>query len=244
MAEIRQKVIKCPQCGSYYDSMKHQACPYCQANAGNFNKTIDPNYESVTEELNASSGGSNDAFTPTEDPFSFSNYNSGGGTFTATQDPYAPNNNYSSSETISPDGPINDSMGHTIIGGFSNTGINGIMKVAPVVGWLVVTKGPLCGTDFRLRPAYNLIGRESGDIIIKGDGMISRANDSAIVYDPRIGFQLEHRAGRNILLLNGGFVSGPMPLHSFDKITIGKTELVFVALCGDRFEWPMENKDE
>ena len=28
-----------------------------------------------------------------------------------------------------------------------------------------------------------------------------------------------------------------MELHAYDELTIGKTKLLFVPLCGERFDW-------
>ena len=54
-----------------------------------------------------------------------------------------------------------------------------------VVGWLVAVSGPCRGTDYRIHTGYNYIGREAGDICIRGDSTISAEKDATSPMSPR-----------------------------------------------------------
>lgn len=117
---------------------------------------------------------------------------------------------------------------------------------APVVGWLVAVAGPCRGTDYRIHTGYNHIGREAGDICIHGDATISAEKDANITYVPQTGeFYIAHELGKNVLLVNNVPVIGSgVRLNRYDRITIGTTQLMFVPLCGEDFNWGDEgNKD-
>ena len=115
---------------------------------------------------------------------------------------------------------------------------------SPVVGWLVAVSGPCRGTDYRVHTGYNYIGRESGDICIRGDQTISGERDSNITYVPQTNrFYIAHEQGKNVLLVNDlPVIGGGTELHNYDRITIGTTLLVFVGLCGENFSWSGSDK--
>ena len=109
---------------------------------------------------------------------------------------------------------------------------------SPVVGWLVAINGPCRGNDYRLRVGYNYIGRVSGDICIHGDATISAERDSSVTYVPQTkGFYIAHELGKNPLLLNGKPVIREAELKNYDRITIGSTNLIFIGLSGEHFDW-------
>ena len=50
--------------------------------------------------------------------------------------------------------------------------------------------------------------------------------------------------GKNVLLVNSmPVIGGSTLLHNYDRITIGTTQLIFVALCGEQFSWNSEERD-
>lgn len=111
----------------------------------------------------------------------------------------------------------------------------------PVVGWLVVIEGPGRG-DFR--PIFygnNTVGRSPSQRIALnfGDDAISSEEQAYIQYNykKREFLFIPNLAKPNILEVNEDNPSGPIPLNSYDKIRIGETTLIFISLCGDRFEW-------
>ena len=111
-------------------------------------------------------------------------------------------------------------------------------KPEPVVGWLVCVEGKSRGVDYRIHAGYNYIGRELGDIHIRGDNQISRQNHAMVAYDSseRV-YYVGPSAGRNLIKVNGKAVIGAVEIHSYDIISIGSTKLLFIALCGEHFGW-------
>ena len=110
----------------------------------------------------------------------------------------------------------------------------------PPVGWLVVVKGPGQGRFVALGNGSNSIGRDESERvrIDFGDETISRRGHSTITYDPRgKKFYLQHGAGKNLTYLQGNPVLAPTELPGFSRITIGNTELLFVPLCCEQFDW-------
>lgn len=169
------------------------------------------------------------------------------GTFPETEDPFSPGNGGGDrpreqpgrnfSNTIDPLTPTNpgNNMGKTQ---FVNVDAPAGAP-APVVGWLVAVDGPCRGTDYRIHTGYNYIGRETGDIRIRGDAAISAEKDANVTYVPQTKrFYIAHELGKNVLLVNDlPVIGGGVELHNYDRITIGNTKLLFVGLCGEQFSW-------
>jgi hypothetical protein len=113
------------------------------------------------------------------------------------------------------------------------------MGIDPVVGWLVCIEGADKGKDYRIRAQRNFIGRgETMDICIRGDETISRENHTIISYNEKNnGFKIAPGDSKGITYLNDEEVLMAMNITSYDVIEIGKTKLVFIPLCGERFKW-------
>ena len=110
----------------------------------------------------------------------------------------------------------------------------------PPVGWLVVIRGPGQGNFVAIGNGSNSVGRDADDRIRIdfGDETISRRGHSTITYDPRgKKFYLQHGSGKNLTYLEGNPVLAPTELAGFSKIAIGNTELLFVPLCCEQFDW-------
>lgn len=110
----------------------------------------------------------------------------------------------------------------------------------PVVGWLVVTKGPGRGNAVNVYAGMNSVGRDPGQRvrIDFGDSGVSREGACFITFEPkRQTFHISHGGKANIVYLNDEAVLTPMPLASGQSITIGDTKLRFIALCGPDFNW-------
>ncbi len=116
--------------------------------------------------------------------------------------------------------------------------------VDPVVGWLVRLNGKDKGTDYRIHSDNNFIGRsEKMDIAIKGDETISRDNQAILTYDSQEKlFYFSPSEGRSVVRVNGKAILQTVELKAYDRLTIGKTELMFVPLCGEKFEWENEGQ--
>jgi hypothetical protein len=113
------------------------------------------------------------------------------------------------------------------------------LGIDPVVGWLISLEGSEKGRDYRIHTDNNYIGRgENMDICIRGDDTISRENHATISYDSRDKiFYFTPGDGRSIVRLNDKGVFATAEINAYDILEIGKTKLIFLPLCGDRFEW-------
>ncbi len=117
--------------------------------------------------------------------------------------------------------------------------MGGIAGFSPVTGWLVCVDGPARGTDYKIKAGYNYIGRgEDMDISIQGDQKIGRERHALIAYDQEEKvFFFGPADGKSIVRLNGKMVMTPMQVNPHDEITIGSTKLLFIPLCGEKFDW-------
>ena len=109
----------------------------------------------------------------------------------------------------------------------------------PVTGWLVCIEGASKGTDYRIRSQYNYIGRAKHmDICISGDEYISSEKAAILAYDDmERKFFIAPGMGHNLIRLNDKMVMGSEMLKAYDIITVGKTKLLFIPLCGEQFDW-------
>ncbi len=113
------------------------------------------------------------------------------------------------------------------------------LGIDPVVGWLVCLEGPQKGKDYRLHADNNYIGRDkSMDVCLEGDETISRERHALLTYDFETKtFYLTPKDGRSNPRLNGKPVLSSVELSAYDRIQLGQTQLLFVPLCSDQFEW-------
>lgn len=107
-----------------------------------------------------------------------------------------------------------------------------------VVGWLVCTKGIGKGRDYRLYHGWNRIGRGMNmDIYLPDDKKVSSNNQIAVVFDDRKSeFHIVNQLG-SLTYLNGKNVTEAQILNTGDVITMGDTELVFIAFCTEGRKW-------
>jgi hypothetical protein len=112
-------------------------------------------------------------------------------------------------------------------------------RIDPVVGWLIAIGGPEKGKDYRIRSENNTVGRgKDMYICISGDESISRERHTVITFDPqRNAFHLSPGEGRGLVYLNGEALLSHKQLAAYDEILLGKTKLMFVPFCGDKFKW-------
>jgi hypothetical protein len=111
----------------------------------------------------------------------------------------------------------------------------------PVVGWLVVVQGPGRGRSLEIGAGANSIGRAPGQKLCLdfGDMRISRERHAVLVYDPRSRrFFLQNGEVRNLTYIGNEPVLAPVELAGGETITLGETQLQFVAFCGPQFGWP------
>ncbi len=111
--------------------------------------------------------------------------------------------------------------------------------IDPVVGWLACVEGADKGRDYRIHADNNAIGRsEAMDICIHGDNTISRENHAFISYDAKDKiFYFRPGDGRSIVRFNGKALFNTTEIAPYDVIELGETKLIFIPLCGERFDW-------
>jgi hypothetical protein len=135
--------------------------------------------------------------------------------------------------------PIASDPGHTRILGYSGS-VEGL-KTDPVVGWLVVLDGPGKGNFRAVYSGSNTIGRSSSQRIPIdfGDDSISSEKQAFLVYDGRKRqYQLVPNLERpNLVHLNDSALLANAEIKAHDKVTLGRTTLLFVPLCGPDFDW-------
>lgn len=111
----------------------------------------------------------------------------------------------------------------------------------PVVGWLVVVRGPGLGRSVQIGNGINSLGRDAGQRIPLpfGDTMIARSDHIRIIYDDQSRtFQITLGSGTNITRLNGQPVTQPMQLEDHALIQLSRqTDVRFVAFCNATFDW-------
>lgn len=112
--------------------------------------------------------------------------------------------------------------------------------IEPVVGWLVITKGPGRGASLTLHTGRNALGAAPGhDVQIAfGDPAIALVGHAFLVYDEEArAFFIEDGKKKDLVRVNGRMLTETRPLASGDEIRIGATTLRFVAFCGADFDW-------
>lgn len=110
---------------------------------------------------------------------------------------------------------------------------------SPCAGWLVAVGGVHIGRDFPLKLGKNFIGRDrSMDVVLDGDKSVSRNKHAVLVYDPKSQLYLvQSGESGKLVYLNNEVVLSPTKLSAYDMITVGEVNLLFLPLCGDRFNW-------
>jgi hypothetical protein len=111
----------------------------------------------------------------------------------------------------------------------------------PVVGWLVVVKGPGRGRSVPLGYGMNSIGRDADNRVSLpfNDEQISRKKHAVIAYDPRgRKFFIREGDSSNLTYVGDDVVMGSTLLEGGETLRLGdQTELRFVPLCGGEFTW-------
>lgn len=224
------EVKRCAK-GHFYDAETNASCPQCAAEQGNSYGPTEPVFGAV--------GGN--AYGATEPVFGAG----GVGDYGATEPVRGAAGLGETEPVIGGNGfdTMDFSGGTSKVENYDDAtqpvNPGGITGFTPVTGWLVCIEGADRGNDYHIRAGYNYIGRgEHMDICIRGDMKIGRDRHALIGYDheERI-FFFGPADGKSILRVNGKMVMSPQEIQAYDILTIGSTKLMFVPLCGERFNW-------
>lgn len=215
-------LIRCQQ-GHFFDPARHNACPYCGS-------------------MPAGGPGATEAQPPMAPPPM-----PGGAAVGATRPLRdTPPPVVGPTVPIRPQAPLTPGVkrgaeeGRTVAVDMKKVGID------PVVGWLVCVKGPSRGRDYRIRSGRNGIGRSDAmDVQITGDDTVSRENHAFMVYEPRKRiFSIRPGDGRGLVYLNGDEVVQASDIKAYDILELGETQLMFVPLCGETFNWEQGKQED
>ena len=90
-----------------------------------------------------------------------------------------------------------------------------------------------------MKNGKNFIGRSPQmDIVLEGDANVSRDRHAIVTYEPKgRAFFAQPGESRELFYVNGQVVLMNVVLQHKDVISVGKTQLMFVPLCGSDFSW-------
>lgn len=112
---------------------------------------------------------------------------------------------------------------------------------APVVGWLICTKGKAYGKDYRLKSGRNFIGRGNDmDVVLAGENTVSRSCHATVIHEPRKNiFIAQPGESRELFYVNGDVVLSSIEIKKNDVLQIGDVQLMLIPCCDDSFRWDM-----
>lgn len=112
----------------------------------------------------------------------------------------------------------------------------------PCVGWLIALNNAHVGQDFRLKTGKNFIGRDAKmDVVLDGDKSVSRNKHAILVYEPKQHlYMIQPGESSELVYLNDEVVLSPMKLSAYDVVMLGEVRLLFIPLCGEKFNWTEE----
>lgn len=111
----------------------------------------------------------------------------------------------------------------------------------PLVGWIVVVRGPGQGRAVTIGAGMNTIGRAEEERVSLpfGDMQISARDHLRIIYDDAArSFMVVPGTGKNVSRINGQIVAMPMALENHATIQLTRNTAVrFTAFCSESFDW-------
>jgi len=107
-----------------------------------------------------------------------------------------------------------------------------------VTGWLVCISGAEKGRDYKLRYGVNKIGRSKEmDVYLEEDRQVARDHHCSVIYEyNKNEFFVIPQKG-NIVYLNNEFLEDASKILAGDVLTIGESQLEFIAFCRGTRRW-------
>lgn len=226
------EIVRCSK-GHFYDSEENSTCPLCAAENGGTNRMFE-NILATDAFITSPANRTEKRPKPTEPVGNADNkvqkykptvgVGYGSTNVSGTTNSVQP---YPKTEPVPIAGNATQEAG---------TGFN------PVVGWLVCVDGPTKGTAYEIHSQYNFIGRGAKmDISIPEDPHISAEKSAVVAYDNiERAFFFGPGSGHNGVRVNEKMILNTTMINAYDVLTVGLTKLLFVPLCGDRFDWNEE----
>lgn len=247
--------------GHFFDKEKYAACPHCQGGSG-----VDDSLTTVfTEDMTAAAPGqASVTMQPAPAPASEPTLPVGG---TPIDQPTIPSDAVMDGQPTvpltealhdsfenRPTQPLDDDDDHTVAffdDMFAGVSAGNTQKYrpgmpepantisSPCVGWLIAIGGNHIGQDYHLKVGKNFIGRDlQMDIALTGDKSVSRNRHAIVVYEPKQHLYLiQPGDSSGLVYKNNEVVLSPVKLEAYDMITVGEVNLLFMPLCGERFNW-------
>lgn len=227
-------LIRCEK-GHFYDTEKFQTCPYCASSSSNMDVNLFGGGISATIPVSSQNAGgmSDDGGIGKTMPIGGAAVPSGNASSEKTMplgsSPFSSSSHKPSSEEDVKTVAVIRKRVHND----DDVGIN------PVTGWLVCIQGREKGRDYRIYSGNNFLGRSDVmDICIRGDDTISREKHACVSYDDKKNrFYIYQGDSRGLVYVNNEAVFIPQLLNPYDVIEVGKTKLLFVPFCTDKFIW-------
>lgn len=222
------EIVRCSK-GHFYDSEENSSCPLCAMENGGGSKMIDNILATdafITTPENRTVRGPKSTEAVGNEPAKVQKYKPTVGVSygSISTNPAQKVQDYPKTEPV----PVVDSKTEEAAVGFN-----------PVVGWLVCIEGSAKGTSYEIHSQYNFVGRSAKmDISIPEDPHISAENSAVVAYDniERV-FFFGPGSGHNGVRVNGKMILNTTMINAYDVLTVGLTKLLFIPLCGDRFDW-------
>ena len=216
-------VIKCDNCGKYYNDGQYSSCQSCGASA-----------EGVGAQSSEETQILDDTSQVTGSTVGLGKYVCSEPSITSEQDldDEATIALGGEEEEDDPDDQVTIAM------------VKKDSGMDPVCGWLVCTDGVDKGRDYRIKTERNFIGRGAKmDIMISGDDSVSRDNHASITFDPRtLKFTIATGDGRGLVYLNQNVVETPKVLKAYDLVEIGETKLLFIPFSTEQYSWEKDKE--
>lgn len=108
----------------------------------------------------------------------------------------------------------------------------------PPVGYLICIKGEDFGKGFSLKSGSNSIGRSQSMDVVVMDPKVSRDKQAYVMYEPRKReFYVRPGESSSLCYYNDEMLMSPTKIEPYDKIVLGDTVLMLIAVCSEKFSW-------
>lgn len=196
----------------YYDSDKYSQCPHCASNNKKENKKEVNEHSLISESSYISLSEDNDINS------------------VSPIDHLETDSKEDKEEWKSQKKNDENDMGGVTVGYFQDE---------VVVGWLVAVEGVHRGEAYNLKEGINYVGRATDmDVCLIKDQGVSRNRHITIIYDARNNEFVVHMGeSKELVYVNDELLLAPRKLQRNNKISLGKTVLIFIPLCDENFVW-------